>query len=431
MSKYVIVVSEDALVFDDLETLRTLPTYSSIWNKCARVERVRSIYPTLTYPAHVTMLTGVYPDKHGVVDNEKLCIDQIKMPWQFDYKTSLYPDLFDAAKRHQLTTAAVFWPVTGHHPAIDYLVPECWPEQLDPVRADCFTEHGASIEVMENVILPNLPRLRFRKQPYWDSFLTECACNIIRRYRPNLLMIHAAVMDGYRHQTGVFSTKVTHGLHEVDDRLCFLLQAAENAGILEDTIFFIVSDHGQMNTTRTIRPNVLLREAGLISVADDGKLLSYTAFCKSLGMASLVYLRHPDSFEDKALVGKFLSGLCERGVYGISRVYTREEMQREEHFSGEFSFVLETDGYTEFSNDWNSPLIQNHQLENYRISRATHGYHPDKGPQPTLLAFGPGIRQGTILPNALLVDEAPTFGKALDIELSDIDGVVLKDLLLN
>ena len=66
---------------------------------------------------------------------------------------------------------------------------------------------------------------------------------------------------------------------------------------------------------------------------------------------------------------------------------------------------------------------------NYRFGRATHGYVPDKGPQPTLIAFGPHIKQGVVLKNANLVDEAPTFAKVLGIEMKDTDGRSLDELL--
>ncbi len=428
MSGHVIVISEDALVFDDLQALSALPTYASVWRRCARVERVRSIYPTLTYPAHTTLCTGVFPDRHGIVDNEELHVGSHKMPWQFDHKAVMGSDLFDLVKRNSMSSGAVFWPVTGNHPSIDYNVPECWPEQAYPVRGDCFEKYGSSPEIMKTIVKPNLPRLRFRIQPYWDSFLTNCACDIIREYKPNLLMLHPAAMDGYRHQMGVFSPLCEHGLHELDDRLCFIMQATEDAGIIDDTNFFIVSDHGQLNTSRIIKINALLREYGFISVDENGEITDYTAFCKSVGMSAMVYLKDPRDKNALYNVGELLRTLMNMGVYGISRVYSRDEAEREERLSGYFSFVIETDGYTAFSNDWNSPVVMDHQNDDYRFGKATHGYHPDKGPQPTLIAFGPDIKENTVIDRASLTDEAPTFAAALGLTLPNADGMVLRNL---
>lgn len=61
--RHVIVVSVDAMVFEDVETLSHLYALESVWDQTARVDRVRSIYPTITYPCHSTMMTGVYPDR--------------------------------------------------------------------------------------------------------------------------------------------------------------------------------------------------------------------------------------------------------------------------------------------------------------------------------------------------------------------------------
>lgn len=78
-----------------------------------------------------------------------------------------------------------------------------------------------------------------------------------------------------------------------------------------------------------------------------------------------------------------------------------------------FSFVLETDGYTSFSGSWYGPVIRGFDTSDYRFGHATHGHHPDRGPLPTLIAFGPSIKEGAVLKNCRLVDEAPTFAAAL------------------
>ena len=67
MSKHVIVISCDAMVFEDTEILKKIPPLNKVWDKTARVDRVKSVYPTITYPCHTTMQTGVYPDKHGIL----------------------------------------------------------------------------------------------------------------------------------------------------------------------------------------------------------------------------------------------------------------------------------------------------------------------------------------------------------------------------
>ncbi len=430
MSKHVIVISEDALVYEDLETLKEYPNFRKIWEKAARVDRTRSVYPSVTYPAHASMMTGVYPDRHGVINNEQTIIGEVSSKWVHFRDSVKAPTIFDRAKAAGLTTASVFWPVTGNDPAIDYLIDEYWPQDGETLR-QCFKNSGSSAEVLEKAIDPNLHLLISRVHPYCDQFINACACAIIRAFKPNLLMVHMANIDDYRHKTGIFSPRVTGGLYEIDLWLGDIIKAAQDAGIYDDTTFFIISDHGQMNICRTIAPNVLLAENGLITVAADGAFADYQAFCKSTGMSCQVYLRDPDDSAVYDKVHALLRHMCDEGVYGISRVYTAEEALREERLSGGFSFVLETDGYTSFRNDWTRPLVRTLDISDYRFGRATHGHHPDKGPQPTLLAFGPDIRAGAhIETRRPIVDIPVTVARALGVDMPGVEGSAIEEMLL-
>lgn len=293
----------------------------------------------------------------------------------------------------------------------------------------CFLNSGSTPEVVEKCVDPHLWMQVNRTHPWCDEFITACACSIIREYKPNLLMIHPANIDAYRHQTGLFTPKVTHGLHEIDNWLGWLIRATKDAGIYEDTDFFIVSDHGQINISRVICPNVELARRGLIQVDGSGQVTDYVAMVKSTGASAQVYLKEPDNEQALARTEMVLKEMCQAGIYGISRVYTAQEAAQEERLAGEFSFVLETDGFTSFGNDWTGALCRTHDVTDYRFGRATHGHQPDKGPQPTLIAFGPSIRPGVVLDRGNIVDEPATVARVLGIDMGDIDGKVLEELL--
>jgi len=150
---------------------------------------------------------------------------------------------------------------------------------------------------------------------------------------------------------------------------------------------------------------------------------------KSTGASAQVYLKEPDNEQALARTEMVLKEMCQAGIYGISRVYTAQEAAQEERLAGEFSFVLETDGFTSFGNDWTGALCRTHDVTDYRFGRATHGHQPDKGPQPTLIAFGPSIRPGVVLDRGNIVDEPATVARVLGIDMGDIDGKVLEELL--
>ena len=423
----VIVISVDAMVFEDTELLRKLPTFASVWDQTARVERVRSVYPTITYPCHTTMMTGVYPDRHGVISDEQEAPGQLKPKWVHYRKSVKAPTFFDLAKENGMSTASVFWPVTGGDPAIDYLLDEYWPQYPGCSDAEAFRESGTSEEVMEKIVMPNIALVEGtpRKHPDSDDFIYASACSIIRQYKPQLLAVHHASVDHYRHKSGVFTPLVEHGIHEVDHWMGMVFKAVRDAGVMDETDFFIVSDHGQMDIRRAVAINALFAEKGLITLDENGGFKDWRAWVKSGGLSALVYVKDP---ADEQQVYDLLCHLRDEGVYGVSEVFTREEAARDHHLDGAFSFVLETDGMTTFSSEWTRPLVRPLTNADYRLGRATHGYMPHKGPQPTLIAFGPHIKPGVVLSDANLVDEAPTIAHALGLTMDNVEGHVLHEL---
>jgi hypothetical protein len=98
-------------------------------------------------------------------------------------------------------------------------------------------------------------------------------------------------------------------------------------------------------------------------------------------MSAVVYLKDPGNRKLYQKTHTLLRNLCEEGIYGIGQVYTESEAREKERFGGDFSFVLETDGYTSFGDDWKRPLVKNLDFSDYRYGKATHGYLPGKGPR--------------------------------------------------
>lgn len=429
MSK-LIVISSDAMVGEDLEYFETLPNYKKYLAGGARITNVSSIYPTVTHPAHVSMMTGMYPDRHGVFSNMQLIPGSDPTPWQWKYDLLQCTDIFRAAKEKGLTTAAIMWPLTACNPAVDYHIPCCWTQSEEETIEDVFRENGASEEILE-IVRKNLYLFADaeRQHPQVDEFSMACAADIIQKFSPDLLLVHPANIDGIRHQQGVFGPHLQGALEDLDRWLGMLCRAAEENGSLEQYDIFLVSDHGQMDVRRNIGLNVLFAENGLIRIGEDGTIADWDAWCLSNGMSAVVFLKDR---EDKALKAKaagLLNRLLEEGVYGFSRIYTEEECRREERYGGDFSFVLETDGYTAFGDHYTRPLVRELSNSDYRFGRATHGYLPWKGAQPILLAKGPGIRENVVLSGNHIINEAPTYAKLLGVELGETDGHPIDEIL--
>lgn len=429
MGKKLIVVSADAMVFEDIEYLETLPNYKKYLKGGSWIKKVESIYPSVTYPCHVTMSTGAWPDKHGIISNFDLSKGiQNPMPWIWMYEHVKTDDIFSAAKRKGLTTAAVFWPVTGNHPDIDYLIDEYWTQGPEDTIAAAFKRTGSDEDILK-IIDRHQNKLVERVHPMCDEFLIACACDIIREKKPDLLMIHPANIDAYRHHTGLFNDKVKVGIEETDKWIGQIMEAAEEAGIVDEVNLVLTSDHGQLDIKRIINLNVLFADAGLIKADENGNVISWDAYCLSNGLSALIYLKNPNDRELYKKITKILNEWMLKGVYGISQIFTREEAKEKYHLDGCFSFVLESDGFSSIGSSCVTPLVSFCDTDDYRCGKATHGHLPFKGPQPTFLVKGPDFKEGIVVEQAKLIDEAPTYARLLGCSLKNADGKPIENIL--
>ena len=70
MANHLIVVSVDALVYEDLELLGKQPNVKRLLENGSLVRHMRTVYPSLTHIVHTTLMTGCTPDKTGIIANE-------------------------------------------------------------------------------------------------------------------------------------------------------------------------------------------------------------------------------------------------------------------------------------------------------------------------------------------------------------------------
>lgn len=428
--KKLIVISADALVTEDLSYLYTLPNYQKYLSGGCQVEKVRSIYPTITYPCHTTMITGVYPDKHRVTGNLEFHPGQSSnLPWLWDCKWNQWKeDIFMQAQKAGYRTAAVFWPVTGNHPYIDDLIAEYWVQSESDTPSQAYRRMGSN-EQMISIIEKNTRMNGKLPHPQIDQFIIDCACDVLRESRPDVLFVHPADIDAARHEYGNFNDKVKAAIENTDRYIGQIMRTVEDLDMLEEMNLVLTSDHGQLNINRILNLNVLFAEKGFIHIDESGNVKDWEVWCLSGGMSANIYLKNPDDQILYQKIYQLLLQMAEDGIYGFGNVYTRAEIKENEHLDGNFSFILETDGYTSFGDAYKRPLVTNLDNRDYRYGKATHGYLPEKGPQPVFLAKGPDFKEHVVLKQARLIDEAPTFAKLLGITLNNIDGRALTELL--
>ena len=427
-----VIISNDAMVYDDLEYLSHKFAFKRLMGQGSVVKTLRSVYPTVTYAVHTSMITGCYPDRTGVYNNEndELCVKS--SDWHWFRPSNKCKTLLDAAKEKGLTTANVFWPVTGSDNSIDYNVAEYWTQTKEETIFDAFRRAGSSERVIDEIIRPCSHYLigKERRHPYADDFVFACGEAMIKKYKPDIIVMHPAGIDGLRHSTGVFSDRVNDMLDHTALWTQRIIEAVEEIGEAENTNFIITSDHGQIDVSRWAMPNVELKRRGFIRTDANDVITDYDAFIKGVGCCALVYLKDESDKKTYKAVYDSLKEMRDSGLYGFTEVFTREEIAAKEHLSGPFSFVLETDGYTSFGSEWTGSIIHQRDITDYRGGAASHGYLPDKGAQPTLIACGPSFKNGVTVDRRPIVDLAPTIAKAMGVDLADADGKPIDEILL-
>ncbi len=428
MKKRIIVISVDSMFTEDLSILYTLPNFKSIMGNGSRINKMESIYPSLTYPAHVSMMTGCYPDKHGVIHNQKLSPGVSNPDWLFYSENIKVKTIFQAAKEKGYTTACCHWPVCANgNDYIDYLIPEIWTKDPDGDMIACYEGSGAS--GVGDILRKNAHRLKWKYFPMYDDFITDCACDIIKEKKPDLLLIHYSEVDHLRHRHGLFNHKITEGLCRIDDWVGQIISSTKEAGIDKETNVVITSDHGHLEVKRNIHLNPLLVDEGLIILNNDQTIASWDAFIQSAGLSAYVYLSK--KFDDalNTRVYRLLNKMAEDGVYGFNEVLTKGSVENRFNLSGEFSFMIETDGYTRFGNKVVGPVVQELDFSDYTFSYSSHGHMPNKGPQPAFLCMGPNFNRDIILNSGRIIDQAPTYAKILGVNLPEADGKPIDALI--
>lgn len=426
------VLSVDAMVTEDLEFLRSLPAFGRVLQNAAVADQVISVYPTLTYTIHASQMTGVYPDRHHIINNEIFIPGQERLPWYRSRKL-FDPDvrtIVEEAKRAGYSTAAICWPVTADMD-IDWHLPETWSWEEGPeAMYREFVRCGAEPAFLDEFWADYGRSMSSLGEPYFSLATHGAALTAIRRHQPEVMFEHLSMVDHARHAYGVFAKQVYRQAYmEMDLMLGQTMDAMREAGVLEDTTIVITSDHGQTPVTQLIAPNTLFVRDGMIRLDGGGNVEGYRAIFQSAAHSAHVYLSDP---EDPSLVREvygLLRAYQDGGEAGIAHIFTREEVRQRCHLDGAFSFVVEGMDGCSFCNRATGCLVAGTDNTDYKYSVATHGHLPEKGPKPAMILNGPGIRPNARVSGINIVDEAPTLAALLGVSLGDPDGKVIPALL--
>lgn len=427
-NKYVIVISFDAVSEEDLEFLSKQPNFSKLIKNGALIKNVESVYPSLTYPAHVTIVTGKYPKNHGVINNTVLDFKNDNPDWYWYRKYIKGDTIFDLAEKSGMKTCSILWPVTARS-KITYNMPEifCTKRYDNQILKSALA--GSKIyQVNMNKRFGYLSQ--GMEEPYLDNFATEVAKKTIRELKPNLILLHLIDSDSQKHKYGIENKEVIESLKRHDERLGEIIESLKLAGIYEDSTIIALGDHSQINVNNVIKLNSILMKNDLINV-NGNKIKSYKAIAKSCDGSSYIYLKNKNDVETRKKVRDILNELKNKYSNVIEEVYNNEEIK---NLGADInaSFMIEAKRGYYFIDDFLGEAIEvidesskiKHKL------RASHGYLPSRDNYKTFfIAYGKTIKKGVVLEKGKLINHGPTIAKILDIDLRDCDGIVEERIL--
>jgi predicted AlkP superfamily pyrophosphatase or phosphodiesterase len=410
----VVLISVDGLWPGDLARAESLgvrlPVLDSLARAGAFAAGVIGSVPSVTFPSHTTMVTGVRPARHGIYANQRPWFPTDTGPdaraWYWEAGRVRVPGLFEAARAAGKRTAAVYWPVTAHHPAIEYNIPDAW----DPRAPD--SVFAALRRLGTPWLLDSLgaPRDTGRTT---DSLRAQWTAEIIRRWDPDFVLLHLLDIDHWKHQTGPAGDSVWTALPRTDRHIGQVLAALRHRP--RPTTVIVTSDHGFLPYERILRPGVLLVRAGLVTLDASGRVTDWRAGVVGNG-GSAMFL--PRDSTDPAVAGRIRAAIPDSLVgpgRPIRAVWSRDSLR-----------ALGGDPRALWAIDMNAgyytTLGYRGELWTTR-SGGGHGYDPRR---PELHAFflaaGPGIRPGTRLGVINQTDVAPTIARLLGLRLGEVEG---------
>jgi predicted AlkP superfamily pyrophosphatase or phosphodiesterase len=371
---------------------------------------VTGVTPTVTYPSHTTMLTGVSPRRHGIYSNHPFDpLSKNLDGWYWYFEDVRVPTLWQAAQGAGLVTASVDWPVSVGAPVTHNIV-QYWragnAEDRKIIRA---LSTPGLLEEAEGKLGPYPEGNDYTIAA--DRKRTEFMELILAEKKPAFLTAYFSGLDTESHASGPGSRKTLSAVEALDELVGRLRSRAE--------VLCLVSDHGFLPTDKELNLNAALREAGLIEVDEAGAVRDWKAFAWNEGGSAAVFLRDPADATARDSLRRALSSIANEPGGGIDRLLEGEELLRLDG-SPDAAFIVGLARGFRTGSRLEAPLVRT-------VARGgTHGYLPDVSEMVSaFFLVGQGIPAGLDLGHIDMRDIAPTLASLLGIALPGAEGTDL------
>ncbi|WP_417850156.1 alkaline phosphatase family protein [Thalassoglobus sp.] len=429
--KHIILVSVDGLSGSYLNDPRAeLPNLRALAAKGASAEGMQTSFPSVTWPSHTSLITGSHPAKHGVIGNSVWNretgkpVVYIGDPVLTKQQAIRTPTLYDIAHAAGLSTASVIWPCSNGADTLNWVIPDSNKQELH----DRYTTPGFAEELKSaGIDISPLGGWGWGKQHSTnrDLLYTQVTKYLLEKHRVNLILVHLITPDGVEHAYGPNTPPAYAAVAESDQRIGEIWAALQQPPFAGNSTLFVVSDHGFAPYEKLIRPNVVLKDLGLIETDDKDKVTHRSAWCVAQGGSAFIYLFDESKREEhsKMLVQKFgqtkgVQAVIEPKGFAELGIPDPKKNPEAPHL------VLTTGPGYSFANNTSGPVV----IDAGGL-KGSHGHDPRPDYMHAMfIAAGKGIRPATKLDIIQNVDVAPTIAHLLGLKM-DADGKVLKEIL--
>jgi predicted AlkP superfamily pyrophosphatase or phosphodiesterase len=221
----VLLVSLDGFRADYLD-LGITPNLSRIARQGVRARWMTPSYPTLTFPNHYSMVTGLVPDHHGIVHNtmRDAAIGGFKLADRKAVGDGRWwggEPIWVSAEKAGLPSATLYWP--GSEAEISGVRPTRWSQYREG--------HTRPLDARVDTVL---------------GWLSEPEAT-----RPRIATLYFETVDHDSHADGPDSPQAHAAVRAVDAAIGRLLDGLVARGIAEHVNLVVVSDHGMATVPRS------------------------------------------------------------------------------------------------------------------------------------------------------------------------------------
>lgn len=214
---YLIILSMDGFRWDYTDSVYT-PNFDRIAKMGVKAESMQASFPSKTFPNHYTLVTGMVPDHHGIVNNTFFApeYDEVYSIGNRDavQKGKFYggEPIWNTAEKQGVKAASFFW--VGSEADIQHMRPSYWK---------VYDHHFDFYQRVDSVMA-------------WLSLEEE--------NRPHMISWYVAEPDGIGHHAGPRRPKADSVVQELDQLLGYFMDQLEAHPIGKKTNVIVTSDHG-------------------------------------------------------------------------------------------------------------------------------------------------------------------------------------------